>query len=321
MKDAVQRIKKVITDSDFVPTYSLVRVADGFIHATDGRLYVAVPINIPFNFTVPGKDFVKAVMFGDNPEIELSSEYLLFKQGRSRIKIPIVSDDQFPLLEPPPENMEVWRYGFYESLLKVRAFVSENAQHYWAMGAYAHEHGLIATNNIVLVDFDFDRPPVTGLIPFWFIDFLEKDFAPEYCSCDDTKIYAKWEDGSWVRSLRLAGEFPPQPIRMANDIREREPPSWALTIEWRNAYRACLAFADREIIVKPDCIVAVNSTSEIVTHIESHCSGATYWDPNFLGPVLDIAERWDINEYPKPTFFSGTGVRGICVGKLSGRNT
>ena len=323
MREAIQRIKRVLPDKEnpLAPMYELIRVSDGYMHATDGNLFIAVPVSSPFNFTAPGKDLVRAVLFGDNPEIELTGEFLIFKQGRSRIKIPIVSDEKFPLLEPPPENMRPWTEGFLQALRKIRPFISNNAQHYWAMGAYAHEKGLAATNNVVLVDMDFDNPPLSGLLPFWLIDTIERDSPPDTCFDDATKVYLKWKDGTWLRSLRLVDEFPAQPIAMLVQMRARQDPEWEISDEWRQAYKKSLEFAGNEIVVTPDAIIAVGPASEITTKIESRCDGETFWDPRYLGPLLDVATHWDISEYPKPTYFIGDGLRGICVGRIRGRNT
>ena len=317
MKQALSRVKKILTGSTIAPHLNHVRVHKGFLHATDGRLFASVPCGQTEDFTVPAAEMDRALSF-DKLTIQVEETRVLFKSGRTRISLGRLDDAAYPLLSPPSEAK--WRRFtpvFLDRMKRARDFVSANATQGWAMTVMVMEKEVVATNNVVLACIENDDTPYLGMIPVWLVDFLlaAEEQPVEIADMGDS-IALRWADGAWVHSLKVVGEFPTQAVQLAIDMRGRKA-KWEIPEEWREVYLKTLPFSDRNIQVDPDRIWAHSEKAQIETEISSPIQGPSVWDPKFPGPVLEVASHWDIVDYPKPTFFHGPGIRGIIVGKVA----
>lgn len=322
MREALEKVKKALTTSSIAPELAFVRVHDGIMSATDGRLYAAAPTTCRESFVVRGKQLERAIALGSNVDMKFAKDSVTFSHGRTRVKLQTLGDGDtnFPLVAPPSDAQ--WRdfdANFLFALHRIRAFISDNAVHAWSLAAHAHEHGVAATNNVVLANVEFSNPPVTGLIPFWLIDFLDgNDEAPVECASDDAAIYLRWDDGTWVRSLRIAGVFPEPALALLEQLRTAPRDDvWKIPDAWREAYRKTLEFADNDITVSPDLISTRGANIEVETATETTAltDRATLWDKRYLKAVLAEATHWKIDDYPKPARWYGRGIYGIVVGK------
>lgn len=317
MKQALARVKKILTGSTIAPHLSHVRVYDGYLHATDGRLFAAVPCDSKENFTVPAAEMDRALAF-EKLTIEIQDGSVIFKSGRTRIRLGRLDDSAYPLLSRPADAQ--WRAFtpvFLNRLNRARAFVSSNATQGWAMTVMVMEKEVIATNNVVLACIENDDTPYLGMIPVWLVDFLlAGETLPKEIADMGDSIAVRWEDGAWIHCLKVASTYPEQAQEMAVKMRGRQA-AWLIPEEWRDTYLKTLPFAERDVIVEPNMISAAGDKANIETEIESPVSGKSFWSPKFLGPVLEVASHWDIHEYPKPTFFHGPGIRGVIVGKIA----
>lgn len=324
MKEALARVAHVLKTSNLAPHLSYVRVTDGWMSASDGRIYVSAPVDCGLDFCVQGSELQRALDF-DDMEMRLTDKGLLFKKGRSRITLKTLSGEEFYEVEQP----DGWRpvpEGYVDALFRARQFTSENATQAWALGVMNIDGRLVATNNIVLACVDFPNAPIKGVVPSWLIDFLAK-MGERPIGCWDTsnEIYLKFADDSWLRSLRIEGEPPAQMQPFVADLYARDTSdTWEIPAEWRSTYRRTLEFSKRDIHVTPTCIRASSDTAEVTTDIETPVPHPTLWDHKFLGPVLHEADYWDITncgtqETPKHTFWHGDGIRGlVCSKRLAG---
>lgn len=324
MKAALQRVKKALTVSNLAPQLAYVSVHNGWMSATDGRLYASAPCDCAYNFVAPGKELDKALNFHADvtmeykPAVDGNPPQLVFKHKRSRIKIQCLPEDSFARAEAP----QVWANftpGYLEALKRARVFVSDNATQGWAMGVMNHKDFLAATNNIVLAVIDFKDPPVDGTVPFWLIDYVAAmPDQPVGVHSDPNAIFFLWADGSWLRSLRIEGEAPAQMKALIENLSDRDRAIWQIPDEWREVYKQTLGFASRNIEVGPSHIRARGEATEVETEIFSPVEDATLWDHRFLGPVLAEATHWDISSHPQPAFWYGDKIRGVVVGKVVG---
>lgn len=317
MKAALSRVKKILTGSTIAPHLSHVRVHDGFLHATDGRLFAAVPCDSKENFTVPAAEMDRALAF-ENLKIEIQDGCVIFKSGRTRIRLGRLDDSAYPLLSKPEEaEWKPFTPVFLNRLHRAREFVSSNATQGWAMTVMVMEKEVIATNNVVLACIENDDTPYLGMIPVWLVDFLlAAEKTPSEIADMGDSIALRWEDGAWIHCLKVVGEFPEQAKKMAVAMRGRQA-KWLISDEWRDVYLKTLPFSERDVIVEPHMISATGEKANIETEIESPVKEKSFWSPKFLGPVLEVASHWDIDEYPKASFFHGPGIRGVIVGKIA----
>lgn len=327
MREALARVAHVLKTSNLAPHLSYVRVADGWMSASDGRIYVSAPVDCRLDFCVQGSELQRALDF-DDMEMILNEKGLIFKKGRSRITLKTLeAESNFYEVEQP----DGWRpvpEGYVDALFRARQFTSENATQAWALGVMNLDGRLVATNNVVLASVDFDKAPIKGVVPSWLIDFLKK-MGERPVGCWDTgnEIYLKFEDDSWLRSLRIEGDPPAQMQPFVEGLYLRDTSNtWEIPADWRVTYRRTLEFSTRDISVTPTCISAQSDTAEVTTEIETPVPMNTLWDHKFLGPVLHEADYWDITdcwdaqrECPKHTFWHGEGIRGlVCSKRLPG---
>jgi hypothetical protein len=159
MKEALARVAHVLKNSNLAPHLSHVRCVDGWMSASDGRIYVSAPVDCRLDFCVQGTELDRALNF-DDMDITRDERGLVFKKGRSRITLKSTSGEEFFEVEQP----DAWRpipEGYIDALFRAREFTSENATQAWALGVMNIDGRLVATNNIVLAVVDFDNPSTT----------------------------------------------------------------------------------------------------------------------------------------------------------------
>lgn len=317
MKQALARVKKILTGSTILPHLNHVRVSGGFLHATDGRLFASVPCDSKENFTVPAAEMDRALAFEKIVTV-VEDDAVILKSGRTRVRLSRLPDDTYPLIPAPKEASWIaFPPHFLSAMQRCRQFVSANATQGWAMTVCVLEKEIVATNNVVLACIEHDDPPLLGMFPVWLVDYLLASEEPPSEIADlGNAIALRWADGAWIHSLKVVGEFPEGAKRMAAELRGKQA-AWEIPDDWRDVYQKTLPFAERHVLVEPNRIYTESPKASIETEIESPVKELSFWDPRFLGPVLDVASHWDLDTYPKPTMFHGPGIRGFIVGKIA----
>jgi len=316
MKVALDRVKRALTVSNLAPQLAYINVHNGWMSASDGRLYASSPTEVTENFLVPGKELERALNFGDDMRLEKRPDHVLFMRGRTRIKLKTLDPESHFHSVQPPTDWAPFPPSFLKALNKVRPFISDNATQSWAMGAICMDGAVASTNNIVLAIADCARVPFGGIIPFWLIDFVnEMKEMPVQCASTAQAIFLRFSDGTWLRSLRIDAEAPMQMLAYITQVQQRDRNIWEIPDEWRTVYNHTLAFSEREVIVSPRQIMARSSSAEVVTEIVTPVEADTLWDNKYLGPVLRAATHWNIADYPKPCFWYGQGITGLVAGK------
>lgn len=320
MKEALARVHHVLKTSNVAPHLSQVLVRDGWMAASDGRIYVAAPVDCRMDFCVQGQELQRALNF-DDMALEAKPGAIVFKKGRSRITLKSTEGEDFYTVEEP----DAWRpvpAGYTAALFRAAQFTSENATQAWALGVMNLSGRLVATNNVVLASIDWPAAPIQGIVPKWLVEFL-RAMKEEPVDCWDTpnEIYFRFADGSWLRSLRIEGTPPEQMQDFIDALYTRDTDAtWLIPDDWRSVYRRTLEFSTRDIHVTNTSISAESATAEVHTEIETPVPHPTLWDHKFLGPVLVEALGWDITacgspDTPRHTFWHGDGIRGLVCGK------
>jgi hypothetical protein len=316
MKDVVDRIKGARAAKDMGAFLSHYRIERGEMMTTDGKITAGCPSPYDVTALVPGPELEALVarLEGD-VAVQQDEKSLKLRAGRMHGTIQTLPADTvlFPRPEgdwlPPPSDL-------IPALRRVRSFISDQAVHQWGLCACLRTDAVLATNNISLV-----RAACPGLssmtdvlLPGWAVDFvIGAKGKLTGIILNENHAGFQWDDGLWLRSQIVVGEFP---INAARLLEEDVPTPVRITKEWKKAYQAVAGISEGIITVRPDRIVG-GAGKSIVEH-ETPMDGLeqeTHFNPKFLDNVIDVAESWDPSRYPSPIPFRAPGMYGLVLGR------
>ncbi len=315
MKDAIAKIKTALATNKLVPQLDHYLIQDGMLKASNGGLIAATPIDIKGALLLPGAELEKIVARFDKPKITITENEMKFKEGRfsAKLRLPPLDSIEFA---SPGEKWGKVPADLIPALARAKPFVATNDARAWA-AATCLEDGLIwATNNNSMVKIACKGLRGAGqLFPIGAIEYLvQQPEHPKGMILTDSYAAFSWEDGSWMRTQLIVGEFPKnaeQILAGAVGIAAR------ITPEWREAYQKVAALSEHDIHIYADKITGGKDHSDVEYEIKSAVpdGGVSVWSGKFLGPVLDACTHMAFDAWPNPAQFNGEGLTGVVVGR------
>jgi hypothetical protein len=313
MRNAIKKVREAVSSKSPL-AYLMHYYVDGSkVYASDGRVTAAAPCPIEGTFVVPAAE-LDAVMSKIEGELtfDLQPDKLVVKSGRFRSTIKTLDPAGFshllPTVAPKPLSSSV-----FDNLARLRAFISDSATHPWALCAYLHGGYAYGTNNVVVARVKCDGE-IEGLLPCWAIDFiLHRETRPTQVGWDDSHMAFWWEDGSWMRSQLVAGQFPPQAVSLLDDGFDGMVP---ISKDWKAAYEKVAALSEFEIRMDATAIRGGRGAADALVEEATPQLGdlSIAFNPAFLTPVLAEATMWDLSKHPRVPF-EGDNIRGIIMGR------
>lgn len=322
MLASIKKVKPALASQNIVQEFTHFLVKDSFVYAQDGRITAAAPLSEDLGyFLVPAQELERTLLTFESAgakkiTIKATDKNLMLSTEKHKSRIKIADPALFKIRSETAGHKHTVTQAFKSALRIVHPFLSKNATQLWAMGAYIQGDKIYATNNVCLISADIEPFGFSGMLPLWAIDFiLMRNENLVSLQGDENSLRVEWEDGSWMRSQLIQGEFPEQGITMLNTLTDANN---VLTDEWKRAFRECASFCEEEIVLYADKIIGKRDTVEFeslaVTPVTDE-QQLSAWHPKFLSSVVDIAEKFDPQNYPRPCTFSGKGFRGIIVGR------
>lgn len=320
--DAIRKVKPALAHQDIVLEFKHFLIKDGYIYAQDGRLTAGAPIEQDLgHFLVPAAELEKVSLLFDQtkktPKIKRTEQNLSITTDSHRVRIKTLDPQVFQVTdELPGEQFDV-QPDFIQALRTVFPFISDNATQMWSMGAYIDGPRIYATNNVCLIcatitDFHFK-----GMLPLWAIEFiLAREQKLKRIGGDERCLRVEWEDGSWMRSQLIQGQFPEKGMEMLSTLQDA---AFTLTPAWKQAYREAAMFSEGDVYIYKDKIHTKKDVMEFDSQADSPVPPEheySKWTTKFLTSVINASVAFDPQQYPKPCTFSGNGFRGLVVGKL-----
>jgi hypothetical protein len=174
---------------------------------SNGRYWVDSPVDAPA-MTVNIDRLVAALQACESgAALVVESGHLRVRGGRARARIPL-PEVEFPLgpPDPPGDTPLPW---VVEVLAALEPFAATDASRPWAMsvclkGGYAY-----ATNNVVVARYPLPTP-VTGClnIPTTVVAAIRQRGPIRTVGYGERSVTFYYEDGSWVRTLLIEGDWP-----------------------------------------------------------------------------------------------------------------
>lgn len=316
MRTALDKVRKTLSRQNIVNAFTHYLLKGKRIYASDGRMMASAPFPSDIEALVPGNELELLVdRLGDKITMTLDGDVLKLSAGRQRGSIAILPPEEFGFPIPP----EAWNkppVSFLSALRTVRPFISDNATKPWALCAALYDGYMVGTTNVCLVEVACAKLKGNGtLVPCWAIDYLLSRTEPLVgMQAFEGALAWKWEDGSWMRTQLVQGDFPPAALKILADL---TPPAWAISEEWRKAYVTMSGMTTdvMEVHAERLCGKTGGAVSEYDVESPVPAAGVSRWTTKFLDPVLNIATHWQPDAWPNPAPFVGPGIRGVIMGR------
>lgn len=316
MLTAVQKIRGAVATKDIIPDLTYYFISNGFIHASNGHITAAAPCPDDREYIVPASMFEKFLKAAEQPKITVTEDGVKITSKSFRGNIQKIEKISVSYHRPEGKRVEV-DASFVAGLRKIRPFVSENATQPWAAAVHVNDNKLYATNNVVLARVDIGATNFHGALPVLAIDFIlnRQEKLVALSGIDDQNISFFWEDGSWVRTQLVIGEFPQKGLDL---LMAAEEPTFPVTTDWLMAFNKVAQFCEGVICLAPDKIYDKRSEYQVETDALTPVpegAAESRWNPKFLSDVLAVATHWQPQAWPKPAPFKGSNINGVIVGR------
>jgi len=318
LKSEIKWLNDAISSKDIVAGMSHYRFMDNELRATDGRLTAGHPWKFDGSFLVPGAELEKLLKrLPDDIKVIASERELKISSGRMRGTIQTLDASvwNYPGVEeaewlPVPSDLRM-------ILTDLRPFISDNATQLWAT-CVALDHGwAYATNNIAIAGIECEAlGNIKALLPSWAIDFLLPRWERmEAWAWTDHYVAFRWENGAWMRSQLIVGEFP---ARAAELVRKVGITDQGIDAEYRSAFNEVIGLSDDEVLIYADHIECGFGKAQVTVDLKNttpkDCTFSR-WGGNYLRPVINAAESWTPSAWPAPAAFRGQRIAGYVVGR------
>ncbi len=320
MRNALNIVKGGIAKKDLTPILTHLRIANGWVTSTNGRLTIASPINglDDLSFIVPADRFIKAVNTCKDPKIKITSTNRLSITGKGfRALLPLMADDSvFPT--PEANGVDVESNDFIEVLKKLQPFIGDDASRGWSCGILLYKNIAYATNNIILVECPIQwNGPAVNLPAFLVDDLIRQRKNILSIKADRNHIMFKLEGNIWISSLLLNTSWPNVKEMLAkadfSKVKEVHP-------ELNQAVLDILPFCPDKKFPRirffDEGVKTDAGDNEAMVEIESPDTSAWRAEP-LLKLLAHKNLAVDFSLYPKPCPFTlPNGIKGVIVGVI-----
>lgn len=210
MKYTLERVRGAVSRKTLLPILTNVSMRHGWLQSSNGFITVTTPCpGVDLDFCVPAAPFFKAVdVCGPTPSLAVDGGRLTVSKGKTRIRLPLETEDAYPRAEPISSELEVVPDGLCDVLTRVRPFVGTDAFRLWSHGVLLQDGFVWATNNVVLV-----RVPFPGVRPMvWPTPVLDEVLRlgeqPVAMAATDSRVELHYEDGTWLAASLIANQWP-----------------------------------------------------------------------------------------------------------------
>jgi hypothetical protein len=325
MKQEINWLKGALAAKEIVVSMTWYRIVDKTISATDGRMIACHPWPYEGDVLVPGMELEKVVSrVPEDQEIDLvcTEKNVLIKAQNFKAKIPTVADlNQWAYPGVKLNQFYELPKDFVQSLKDLHPFISQNATQPWANCVCLNGDWMYATNNVAVAGLPCQGLQVEKevLLPLWAIDFILKRPGVKSWQIMDNYIAFQWENGAWMRTQVVMGQFPVSAFKMVQDAAKSNP-SQIITEEFRDAFERLRGIAEEPLRIYGDRLWARLRDTELEETVICEIPPSrdyTIWNFENLIPIINNSNSWSPSAWPKPSIFRGERVAGVVVGRVS----
>jgi len=313
-------IKGGVSTKDLNPILTHVKIKDGWITSTNGRLTISAPIALPndIEVIVPATKFIAAVKACKEPKFKITDGgKLSISKGKFRAFLPIMTDVTFP---SPQTSGDIIHAGdFIPTINKLMQFVGDDASRSWANGILFYDGQAYATNNVILASVETEWSGPAICIPNFLINELLR-IKKEIVSIrsNGETITFQLEDQVWLNSSTLPTRWP-NVLKMYSTVDfnliKKIPEGFQEAIE--NILPFCPDPKYPKIILSETGVSTEKGDHEASVDMEGLSTSLWRAEPllNLLSNTDKIGISIDFSQHPRPCpWIRGDGVRGVIVG-------
>lgn len=301
--------------------FDAILIEDGIAKGYDMSHSVAMPFPCEHNFTVKAADFIKVVSAADPEKLkfDIDDSNIIVKSGRSRTKIPLMSDYSRFIPEPEGEEWTAFPPDLLKSLAIARRFLAKDPEDphnkVAALTLYVTAGHVYGTNAHILARVETMQTGCAGLnLPFWAFDFLAKADIAEW---QHTENYAafRFKEGGWYRTQLIEVNYP---IDVLNNLLDKlkNPLGPEIAVAgFYECFKEAVAFGATHVKLSKTGITARKEQVECHVETELPLQRETIWDASYIDALCKTAQFF----YPEPLdekdmgFFKGPGIDGIVM--------
>lgn len=318
MLDDLKFVQGAVAKKDYMPALTHFHIAGGRIKGYNGSLALCSPIDLDLDVRPKALPFARAIQTcRDTVQLNMTPKgRLAVRSGAFKAYIEC-TEDPFPEVEPEGQKIEIDGELLLKVMTTLEPFVAEDASRPWARGVLLRGTQAVATNNVVLVEYNLGTPfPVEVNVPHTAIKELLRIKLPPVAIrvCQDNLTF-QFEGGRWLRAQTYSTQWPDYQRILEGADNPMVPPPPALF----QALEDLMPFADK--------LERVYFHSEGVGTAPAGCEEGAFikvpdlkaegcYNGRYLLSLSNTIKTVDLTAYPKPSRFSGDGVRGAIIGML-----
>ena len=319
---ALKTLAPVVPQAGLMPVLSSVALADGMVHASDGRVSMSLAADAcPFATCVPYRPLVAALeAAGAAAQLSHVNDHLSIASKGFRARLRTLALDAWPMSISPQSKREKMPEGFVDLLKVMRAFIATDATRPWANCVLVRGGYMYATNNVSMVRCKVNLPPkLSCKLTQSAVDVLCKvDFDPQRISIDDQcvefeiKNVTSGKQVVTLNCLQHAGDWP-DVERMFEDVGKLSTVPAGLKDAVATLSR--LTDALTPVLVMEGNTVSTTEGGDVHAQVDlpKKMPDGRY-ALSTLSSVLSVATHLDLSRYPLPVPFKGGAYEGLLVG-------
>lgn len=315
MAEALIAVKEAVSSKELVAYLTHYYIHESTVTATDGRMVACGPFPDPREYLVPADDFERVLrIVGPKGKVSIKEGAIWMSSKKRRAKIRTLDPKDFAHLKPDGDQVTCPK-DLVTALRRVRPFVSDDATKAWAMAVSLKDNAVYATNNVLLATSPLKAKISDMMIPVWAVDYLlDRDVHPSKISLTESQAAFYYADGSWMRTVLVAGAAPENLFALAAGV-DVKAGGVKITDDWREAFEAVAELSEDEVRIYPDKLTGGRAHAEIEIETVSGITDEASFNPKYMATVLERATAWDLTNYPDPAHWWGDNIRGLMVGR------
>lgn len=317
MIDALRFVKGAIKKSALTPEMEHYRIADGRVISYNGFMALSAPLDLDIRACPKAGTFAKALeACGDTVAVHMTAAgRLAIVSGKFKAYVPCLED----LSHDATPHGDVYEApeGLLAALKGLYPFIGEDASRPWAMGAQFHGASVLATNNVVAVEYwhGMQGMPDCNVPRFAIAEIIRIGQKPISLQTDGRTLTFHYEGDRWLRVNLLDHSWPFDVVgKMYDRPHNRNP----IEPELRDAIDKISAFTDSPAtpLFFMNGSVSTSQTAEDGVWVEVPGLAHTgVYNLRQLDLVTSVATELDWDLYPDPVIFYGDKMRGLVMGR------
>lgn len=321
MLDALRFVASAVAKKDFIPELTHFKISAGRVTGFNGQIALSSPIDVDLNIRPQARQLIDAIRACQGV-ISLSmtpSGRLTVRDDKFRAHINCLAEDVAHFVEPEGETIEMGA-NFLPGLKAVAPVMGVDASRPWAMGVKLSKQSMVATNNVMLVEYwHGDNIPIDVVLPAAAVtELLRIDEAPTRVQVTDNSISFWFGDDRWMRSqLLIGGSWPMDRLEQIMSMEASQQS--ALPENLGDQVETLKAFLGEKntVFVTADAIATSPEEGDgasVVVELPGVPSMQAYHHKQ-LSLLAEVAQTIDWTNYPQPCMFRGDRLRGAIIGQ------